>query len=737
MVASPDKAPVVTRKQVEDFVAAVEAEFPFTKDAGGNSLLSDTEWTMKTNGLRVPRASGPDVAVGANGVLTDGRERYLTSLAYQVVTGNGNGLLSAHQAGDATAFTTGLKVLTLELFEQSAECSGRWAGARLKREVDSKVARVAAKIIAREVKPYNARPKCVIAPGAVSTFGQQGDAMSDTMQDTNEIIAATPRHEPEVAAMRAAADKPQVKLVVGAMHEVVASAEQALIAMGGTYQRGGAIVEVRDMAFTTAAGVSKGRGIGNVEEYALLSKLSRAATFFKFDVRRGEEVVADCPMSVAMTLLQSKGHWKLPVLAAVVSAPTLRADGSLLNVPGYDKATGLLFEPTSEIYPLDEAPDRDMALECLSALKSLISTFPFVADTDRSVALSALLTACVRRSLPTAPLHAFTAPLAGSGKSKLADIASIMATGREASVVAQGKSEEETEKRLASILISGDPVVAIDNVESALGGDFLCQVLTQQVVRARILGKSEAPELPTCVLMTATGNNMVLSGDMTRRSLLCRLDPGCERPEQRVFDFDPVERTVQNRNVYVSCAITLLRAYVVAGKPKQSNRLGSFEAWSSLVRDALIWLGEADPVASMDEVRALDPKLDAISSVLTHWHEALGGDKIAVRKAIEAACERNPFAGKALNNEQREGLQHMTGMKTTGTPPQGYGDFVHPDFREALMNVAGQGGFVNNRTLGRYLGSYAGRIVNGLRLVRAGTLDGSASWKVEKVENKA
>ena len=40
--------------------------------------------------------------------------------------------------------------------------------------------------------------------------------------------------------------------------------------------------------------------------------------------------------------------------------------------------------------------------------------------------------------------------------------------------------------------------------------------------------------------MTATGNNLVLVGDMTRRALLCRLDPERERPELRRFDSDPV-----------------------------------------------------------------------------------------------------------------------------------------------------------------------------------------------------
>ncbi len=160
--------------------------------------------------------------------------------------------------------------------------------------------------------------------------------------------------------------------------------------------------------------------------------------------------------------------------------------------------------------------------------------------TDRSVALSGILTAVVRRSLRTAPLHAYTAPTAGSGKTKLVDISSVIATGREAGVVAMG-NPEELEKRLVSLLLGGY-AVAIDNVNGNLYSDLLCQMLTQTMVRPRILGKSETPEMPTNVMVTATGNNLVLVGDMTRRAIRCRLDAQVERPELREFDFEPVTR---------------------------------------------------------------------------------------------------------------------------------------------------------------------------------------------------
>jgi hypothetical protein len=89
--------------------------------------------------------------------------------------------------------------------------------------------------------------------------------------------------------------------------------------------------------------------------------------------------------------------------------------------------------------------------------------------------------------------------------------ANIIATGKEAGIVTQGRTEEELEKRLGALLFAGDQI-AIDNCTAPLGGAFLCALLTQSTVMVRILGKSEVVEVPTDVLATATGNNLRITG---------------------------------------------------------------------------------------------------------------------------------------------------------------------------------------------------------------------------------
>lgn len=76
--------------------------------------------------------------------------------------------------------------------------------------------------------------------------------------------------------------------------------------------------------------------------------------------------------------------------------------------------------------------------------KTPYSEFQFADPaTGISIALAATLTAVVRRSLRTAPLFAFDAPVMGSGKGLLVKIAALIATGRPAPLLSQGKDEAE------------------------------------------------------------------------------------------------------------------------------------------------------------------------------------------------------------------------------------------------------------------------------------------------------
>ena len=97
------------------------------------------------------------------------------------------------------------------------------------------------------------------------------------------------------------------------------------------------------------------------------------------------------------------------------------------------------------------------------------------------------------------------------------------------------------------------------------------------------------------LLWIATGNNLVVAGDLTTRIVPCNLDPQVERPEEREFQRNLYDWIPANRPALIQAGLTVLRAYIVAGKPKQPiKNFARFEDWSRLVRSALVWLGSVD-----------------------------------------------------------------------------------------------------------------------------------------------
>jgi hypothetical protein len=210
---------------------------------------------------------------------------------------------------------------------------------------------------------------------------------------------------------------------VAKLSENASKAEAALIAAGAPfYVRNGEIV--RPIIENVRA--LKGRRTKTVRLRAVTADmvrdyLSRATKFEKYNARSKKFIEVDPPHDIANTLLGRDGNWNFPLLAGVITTPTLREDGSILSEPGYDPVTGLLLVAPPPMPPIPEHPNRDDALAGLALLDALLMEFPFVTAADRSVGLSALMTPVARGAMQVAPMHAVDAPEAGSGKSYLID----------------------------------------------------------------------------------------------------------------------------------------------------------------------------------------------------------------------------------------------------------------------------------------------------------------------------
>lgn len=520
--------------------------------------------------------------------------------------------------------------------------------------------------------------------------------------DAANVVPFKPRGEARAAVNP---DLPVITIEAGELHNIATSAETALLTNSTPfYVRSGRLM--RPVVDDMPASHGRRTKVARLEEVTgpvMVDHLSRSAIWLKFDGRSKKMVAADPKPEIASTILSRDGEWRFPRLAGVITTPTLRPDGTVLMDPGYDPATQLLLLDPPAMHPITAKPSKKQAQSALAFLDTLLDEFPFVDEASRSVALSALITPVVRGAISVAPMHVTKAPVAGSGKSYIIELASAINSGERAPVLSAGKSEEEMEKRLVGALLSGQTFISLDNVNGELGGDFLCQVIERPVVAARPLGQSAFIKIESRASCFATGNNIRLVGDMTRRVIVCSLDPDMERPELRTFKGDPFDAVLKERGKYVSAALTVVRAYVVAGFPDQLPPLASFEEWSKFVRSALVWLGRADPIETMERARADDPITSALKQLFNAWHDASPNQALTAAEAINLSTLRGP-----------------------------HNDLIHPSLHEAFADVAGdRAGAVSSRSLGRYLSNHKDRVIGSFKMVEMGKdRKDKTLWKV-------
>lgn len=456
--------------------------------------------------------------------------------------------------------------------------------------------------------------------------------------------------------------------------------------------------------------------IGEREEYVqllpierpyLVEKLTDLIDWQKPSGKLGQQLKSiACPAIIADTIIARRGEWIFPQVRAVVTAPTLRPDGTILSTPGLDAETGILFTSAQSWPEVPDQPTKEDAEEALAKLITVLKDFPFKSAADRSSAVALILTSVIRPCLPAAPMFGVSAPTPGTGKSKLVDMVSIIVTGQPASVMAAPSDEEELRKHLGAALIASNSFITLDNIENPLRSPFLCQVLTQGQVSVRVLGESRNVTLPTSATLCATGNSLRFVGDLTRRVVLIELDAGVERPEERVFDDDILAVAHKRRITLVIAALTILRAFIVNNGPRVVPALGSFETWSNLVRSALVWLGEADPLGNADQVRDHDPERERTAAIL----EALPRGEVwtvsEIAKLVYQECGLAPEIRR------------------------------HEALTDALAEFINPNGKLNSVKFGNFLSKHQNRILNGLRVVRRGrNRRNVAQWTVEDVQS--
>jgi putative DNA primase/helicase len=255
------------------------------------------------------------------------------------------------------------------------------------------------------------------------------------------------------------------------------------------------------------------------------------------------------------------------------------------------------------------------------------------------------------------PLFAYRATAPGSGKGLNVDVISLTTTGRRAACTAADRSTEEMRKMLLALAIEGAGIVVFDNIEGAFGSAALAMALTSEEIEDRVLGLSKRARASLrTTTWFATGNNTTFKGDLARRVVVIDMDAEVEHPEDRQdFEISNLRAwTRQHRAELVIAALTILRAYICAGKPLHGGpRMGSFEEWDDLIRGACIWADFGDPLESRSRLRKEgDADLDGLRAALAVWALRFGDTAVTTSAAIDRSRE---------DTELRSALATLTG----------------------------------------------------------------------------
>lgn len=437
---------------------------------------------------------------------------------------------------------------------------------------------------------------------------------------------------------------------------------------------------------------------------ALAADLNELADFVRVKPAKAgsfQTVRQDCPPDLARVFMDRPERWLdagLPFVDRICETPIV-LDSRIYSAAGFCSEAGAWIHCPPDLQ-LHEPLNRQNALAALTRVREWLSEFPFENPIDESVALAALLTAAMRASLPCAPGFVIDKPDYGAGASTLCKLVHIVLTGRKPAVLSVDRGEEELSKAIDAAQMAGASALVLDNVPSGekLRSLAVTQVLSEPFRKPRVLGASRTVTVACTQLVLVTGVNVGVADDLVRRFLRCRIDPHCDRPQERTF-FRPalLEEAEARRAEILSDLYTVIVTYQQVGVTARTNALAGFEEWASKCAAPLVWLGMPDPVISSSALQAEDPGRTDLAAVIEGWIAAYGETSVTVAELMSE--------------------EHFDGPRA--------------ECRVLLMRAAGCERVADaSRAVGKFLARRKGAMIGGRRICHMGSMRNVALWSV-------
>lgn len=297
-------------------------------------------------------------------------------------------------------------------------------------------------------------------------------------------------------------------------------------------------------------------------------------------------VYAEKPMTadIAKALLAADERHALPPLSLLTELPVLvEADGAVVVTgQGYNPDRGGIYVKRQG--GLD--PDNLDFDEALKRLRSLLVDFDFVSAGDYARAFAGFITPALRMGgwLGVEPVPVFVgeANESQTGKGYLQDLTAAI-YGEELHQITKKKGGVGSlDESIASALVSGRPLLQIDNVRGKVDSQLFEMCLTAKgKIPARIPYSGDIQINPTDRVWFITSNGMETTPDLANRSCIIRLR---KRPQDHLFttfsEGAVLDHVKTNPGRYLEAVFRVVAQWTVEGKPRMPDTPHDFRVWA-------------------------------------------------------------------------------------------------------------------------------------------------------------
>jgi hypothetical protein len=393
---------------------------------------------------------------------------------------------------------------------------------------------------------------------------------------------------------------------------------------------------------------------------------------------KGKHRAVDPPKGIVDDMLANPNP-PVPVLNRIVSVPVFAPDGTLQVEPGYHSAARVYYQPAPglDVPTVPLSPTDEDIQQARELLLELLQDFPFVDEADRTHAVALALLPFARDLIngPT-PWHMISASREGTGKGLLAQVLSmIFEGGNGASGQPMSQSEEEMRKTILSSLMQSSTFILWDNISGLVDSASLAAALTAIDYMDRKLGVSEMVPIRVRSVWIGTANNPAMSGEITRRSIRIRIEAKEQRPDERKDYLHPnlAQWVGENRSRLVGACLTLVQAWVAAGKPTGDYTMGSYADWAGVMGGILDTAGLSGLLDNVQEFRSeAHGQGTAWESFTEGWWDEFGPHPKTAGELLQRARE----ADVELPLTTQEHPAQKLGYLLSGQIGNVWGDYV-------------------------------------------------------------